>query len=352
MRVDELETPALTVDLDAVERNVRRAQTWCDEHRLALRAHVKTHKLPALAHLQVRSGAVGIACQKLGEAEVMAAAGLEDILLTFPILGAAKAARFAALARELRMAASGDSEAVARGLSAALVAAGTEAGFLVDCDTGFGRTGVQSPRDAVALAQLVDELPGLRLLGFMTYPTLPGSGSWLATAVELAAARGLTPTWVSGGGTPLDRLRAADAAAVLTEVRMGTYIYGDRMCMADGSVPLADCALRVRAMVVSRPVPERAIIDAGSKALTSDTATTISGYGYVVEYPEATVVQLNEEHGYVDLAPCDDRPAIGEVLTIIPNHACGATNMYDCVYAHRGADVIARWPIAARGKLH
>jgi D-serine deaminase-like pyridoxal phosphate-dependent protein len=351
MRVEDLDTPVPTVDLDAVERNVMRAQAWCDARGLALRPHVKTHKLPGLAHVQIRAGAVGIACQKLGEAEVMAAAGLADILVTYPIVGARKTARFAALAREVSMAAAGDSEVVARGLSAALEAAGAEAAFLVDCDTGFGRTGVQSPQDAVALARVADELPGLRFAGFATYPTLPGTGAWLGAAVELAEAAGLSPEWVSGGGTPADRLRAAEAAPALTEVRMGTYIYGDRACMMDGSVPLTECALRVRTTVVSRPTGARAILDAGSKALTSDGAPGVESYGYVVEYPEATIVQLNEEHAYVDLSACDEVPAVGEVVTVVPNHACGVTNLHDEVVAHRAGDVVAVWPVVARGRL-
>jgi D-serine deaminase-like pyridoxal phosphate-dependent protein len=351
MRIEDLDTPALTVDLDAVERNVARVQARCDEAGLALRPHIKTHKLPALAHLQLRAGAVGIACQKLGEAEVMTAAGLRDILLTYPIVGAAKARRFAALAREATMAAVGDSEVVARGLSAALDAVGASADFLVECDTGFGRTGVQTPAAAVELGALADTLPGLRFAGFMTYPTLPGTGAWLQSAAELAAARGLDVRWVSGGGTPAGRWEATREAPVLTEVRAGTYVYGDRMCIADGSVGLEDCALRLRVTVVSRPTSERAIVDAGSKALTSDTAPSLDGYGHVVEYPAARIPMLNEEHGYLDLTACSERPEIGETLTIVPNHACGTTNMHDEVVAHRGGEIVAVWPIAARGKL-
>ncbi len=351
LRIDELDTPSLTVDLDAVERNIGAVQARADARGLALRPHIKTHKLPSLAHLQLAAGAVGIACQKLGEAEVMAAAGIGDILLTFPLVGRAKTQRFAALAREIRMAAVGDSALVARGLSAALAEAGAEARFLVECDTGFGRTGVQSPEDAVELAALASTLPGLRFAGFMTYPTLPETGPWLQAAVDRARARGLAVDWVSGGGTPLDRWEAAAAAPVLTEMRPGTYVYGDRTCIADGSVALADCALRVRATVVSRPTADRAILDAGSKALTSDRPPTLEGYGYVCEYPDAAVSALNEEHGFVDVSRCERQPEVGEVVTIVPNHACGTTNMFDEVAAHRNGEVVAVWPIAARGKL-
>jgi D-serine deaminase-like pyridoxal phosphate-dependent protein len=349
MRLADVDTPALVVDLDAVEGNIDRLQARCDALGLAFRPHIKTHKLPALAHLQIARGAVGITCQKLGEAEVMAAAGVRDILVSYPIVGAAKAARFAALAGQVRMAAVGDSAAVPEGLSAALADAGTTAAFLVECDTGYGRTGVQTPEAAAELGALADSLPGLRFAGFMTYPTLPETGAWLAAARDAAQARGLDATWISAGGTPTDRWDARPEG--LTEWRAGTYVYGDRACVADGSVALEDCALHVRATVVSRPTPDRAILDAGSKALTSDKPAGLEGHGWLREYPEATVPRLDEEHGFVDLSACDERPEVGDVVNVLPNHACGATNLYDEVVAHRGGRVVAVWPVAARGRL-
>jgi D-serine deaminase-like pyridoxal phosphate-dependent protein len=351
MRLDELDTPVLTVDLDAVDRNIARMQAYCDEHGLALRPHVKTHKLPVLAHAQVRAGAVGIACQKLGEAEVMTAAGLDDVLITFPLVGRGKAERFASLARERRMATVGDSAEVARSLSGALAREGVEAGFLVECDTGFGRTGVQTAGDALELARLVSSLPGLRFAGLMTYPTLPESGPWLGSARERIEAAGLPVQVVSGGGTP-GAFRTHEVGEV-TEVRVGTYVYGDRACVAAAVTALEDCALRVRATVVSRPTPQRAILDAGTKTLTSDPAGGAEPgmFGTIVEHPEARVYNLNEEHGYVDVSRCQSRPAVGDVVTIVPNHACGTTNMHDEVVAHRGGEVVAVWPILARGKL-
>jgi D-serine deaminase-like pyridoxal phosphate-dependent protein len=347
--LDDVDTPALVVDLDAVERNIDRMQARCDELGVAFRPHIKTHKLPALAHRQLERGAVGIACQKLGEAEVMAAAGVRDILLTYPLVGRAKAARFAALASTIRLAAAGDSDVVAHGLSAALIETGATAAFLVECDTGYGRTGVPTPEAAAELGALADALPGLRFAGFMTYPTLPQTGEWLRAAVAAAEARGLTPTWISGGGTPVARWDALEPP--ITEVRAGTYVYGDRMCAADGSVARADCALHVRATVVSRPAPGRAILDTGSKSLTSDLPPGLDGYGELLEYPAARVPRLDEEHGYVDLSACEARPEIGEVVTVLPNHACGTTNLHDEVVAHRAGRVVAVWPVAARGRL-
>jgi len=351
MQIEALDTPVATVDLDAVDRNIARMQGYCDEHGLACRPHIKTHKLPAIAHMQLRAGAVGITCQKLGEAEVMEAAGLRDIMLTFPLVGAAKAERLAALARDATVSVVGDSDTVVRGLSAVLEREGAEVGFLVECDTGFGRTGVQSPEAAAELAELAASLPGLRFEGLMTYPTLPETGAWLRAAREAIEARGLHVACVSSGGTP--GWSRHHESGEITEVRGGTYVYGDRSCIANGSVPLDDCALRVRATVVSRPTADRAILDCGSKTLTNDPAEDASGggYGLVVEYPEARIYSLHEEHGHVDVSACSPGPEIGEVVTVIPNHACGCTNMFDEVAAHRGGRIVGVWPVAARGKL-
>lgn len=350
MEVTALDTPVATVDLDAVERNIARMQGYCDEHGLAFRPHVKTHKLPAIAHMQVRAGAVGITCQKLGEAEVMEAAGLRDILLTFPLLGAAKAERLAALAGEASVTVVGDSELVARGLSDSLTEAGVEVGFLVECDTGYARTGVQTPVAAADLAELVERLPGLRFDGLMTYPTLPGTGPWLRAAIEEIRSRALDVRTVSGGGT--SGLFSSHEVPELTEVRAGTYVYGDRACIANGTVPLEDCALRIRATVVSMPTESRGIVDSGSKALTSDPVEGEgSGHGLIVEYPEARLYALSEEHGHLDFGACASRPHLGEVVTVVPNHACGCTNLHDDVVVHRGGRVVGTWPVAARGRL-
>jgi D-serine deaminase-like pyridoxal phosphate-dependent protein len=351
MEIASLDTPVATVDLDAVERNIARMQGYCDEHGLAFRPHIKTHKLPAVAHMQIRAGAVGITCQKLGEAEVMEAAGLRDILLSFPLVGAAKTERLAALAGEATVSVVGDSEHVARGLSGALARAGAGVDFLVECDTGFARTGVQSPEAAAELAELADGLPGLRFAGLMTYPTLPETGPWLRAAREAIEARGLRVERVSAGGTPTHLIN--HLVGEVTEVRAGTYVYGDRSCIANGSVPLEDCALRIRATVVSRPTADRAILDSGSKTLTNDPAEEASGggRGLIVEYPEARIYTLSEEHGHVDVSACSRGPEVGEVVTIVPNHACGCTNMHDEVVVHRAGHVVGTWPVAARGKL-
>jgi D-serine deaminase-like pyridoxal phosphate-dependent protein len=345
----EADTPALLIDLDRVEHNIESLQRYCDEHSFASRPHIKTHKLPAIAHLQIRAGAVGIACQKLGEAEVMASAGLSDIFLTYPIVGREKVERLAALARQVRMSVVGDSEVVARGLSEVLDREGLEVDFLVECDTGFGRTGVQTPQAALALARFVERLPGLRFAGLMTYPTLDQSGAWMKAAREALEQAGLEVECVSGGGTPT--AKRTHEIGQITEIRAGTYVYGDRACVENGTVPIDECALNVLTTVVSRPTPERAIIDAGTKTLTSDPAGGAPGHGLIIEYPDASIYLLNEEHGYIDVSRCRHPPEVGEKLRVVPNHACGTTNMHNEAVVHRSGEPAGVWPIAARGKV-
>lgn len=349
MTLDELDTPFLTVELDAVERNIHVMQRYCDDHAIGLRPHVKTHKLPAIAELQLAAGAVGLTCQTLGEAALMVEHRCgDDILVTFPLIGIHKAERFARLATEVHMAVGADSAAVARGLSKALEAHGVSAGFLVDCDTGFGRTGVQSPQTAAELAQLVAKLPGLEFRGLMTHPTRVESGPWLREARRLIEAQGLEVSCVSGGGTPA--ALTSHLVGGITELRVGTYVYRDRRT-SSGSLP--DCALRVRSTVVSTPNRGRAILDAGSKTLTNDLGLTCHGatFGAIVEYEDAVVYQLSEEHGHVDVSRCDTPPQVGEVVTIIPNHACGTVNLHSEVALHRQGRGVRVVAVAGRGLM-
>ncbi len=348
--IDALDTPALVIDLDRVERNLRRCQDYADAHGLALRPHIKTHKIPEFAHRQVALGARGITCQKLGEAEVMADAGISDILITYNIVGEAKLARLAALARRCAIRTVADSAEVAEGLSAAMRAAGLTLPVLVECDTGAHRCGVATPEAAAALAARIDSLRGLRFLGLMTYPAYGGTeavSAWIAAALAACRARGLAVEVVSSGGTP-DLMRAHEVAGV-TEHRPGTYIYNDRSLVARGACAWEDCALAILATVVSRPASDRAIIDAGSKSLSSDLFG-LEGYGHIVEYPAATVFALSEEHGNLRIPPGTQGPRIGERVTVIPNHACVVSNLHDFAYGLRGGKVERTYAIAARGR--
>ena len=349
-KIDDLDTPSVLIDLDLVEANLRRAQDYADAHGLKLRPHIKTHKIPELARRQVELGAVGITCQKLGEVEAMADGGLRDILLTFNLLGRAKLHRLVALARRLRLSVTLDNAVVASELDAAMREAGLVLPVLIECDTGGERCGVQTPEEAVELAKLVAALKGVRLDGLMTYPArgqTAATAAWLNEAVALLEAAGIELAVVSTGGTP-DLYRAHEVAAA-SEHRPGTYIYHDRD-QARASLGLEACAMRILATVVSRPTDGRAILDAGSKTLSSD-ALGLDGFGLITEYPQAVLAKFSEEHGHVDCSASNARPRIGERVTIIPNHACAVTNLHDVVYGVRGDRVERVFKVEARGRV-
>jgi D-serine deaminase-like pyridoxal phosphate-dependent protein len=346
--VRELDTPVVTIDLDVVEANITRLQEYLDGHGIKNRPHIKTHKIPAIAHKQLAAGAVGIACQKIGEAEVMATAGIRDIMLPFNILGPAKLERLMALARQVRLGVTADSEVVTRGLSDAARWAGLELTVLVECDTGFQRVGVQSPEAALDLARLIARMPGLTFGGLMTYPNSEAAGKFFTRALELFRDAGVPVPEVSGGGTPV--MWQAHTVPGLTEHRAGTYVYNDRAVVRSGAATWEQCAMRVWATVVSQPTPGRAILDAGSKTLTSDLLG-FEDYGYVAEYPAARIYALSEEHGHVDVSECAQKPEVGDVVSIIPNHTCVVTNLHDTVLVTRGGKLEGEWAVAARGRI-
>lgn len=350
--IDHADTPCVLIDDAIAEANLARAQAYADSHRLPLRPHIKTHKLPHYARRQIALGAAGITCQKLGEAEVMAEAGIEDIFISYNILGAGKLARLVALQdRVARLAVAADSPETVAGYATRFTDTGRPLEVVVECDTGAGRCGVPDPAAALALARAIDAAPGLRFAGLMTYPPRgggPAVSSFFAEAKAALEAAGLPPERLSSGGTP-DLYRAAEVAPV-TEHRPGTYIYGDRMQIAWGHGSLADCALTVLATVVSRPTPDRAVLDAGSKALAADLSPA-TGHGHVVEYPEAVITALSEEHGIVDLSACDHRPGVGEKVRIVPNHVCVVSNLFDTVHIVRGGGIMETLPVAARGRV-
>ena len=347
----ELDTPCVLIDLDRVEANLQKAQQAADRAGIALRPHIKTHKLPRFAKRQVELGAVGITVQKLGEAEVMADAGLADMLLTFNIIGAAKLRRLAALHDRVTIRVVADSADCVAGLSRTFAGAARPLGVFVECDTGMGRCGVQSPEAALELARRIAAAPGLVFAGLMTYPAAGKyreADAWLARAKALLEEGGVAVPAITTGGTP--DIWHMDQAGAATEYRPGTYIYMDRSQVAAGAASYADCALTVLATVVSRPTETRAIIDAGSKALTSDLLG-LEGHGHVLDYPEARIVGLSEEHGTLDLSACVRKPEIGEAIRIVPNHCCPVSNLFDRVNLVRDGKLVESVAVAARGRV-
>lgn len=347
----DIDTPAVLIDLDRVEANLKRTQDYADSHGLKLRPHIKTHKLPRFAKRAMELGAVGITVQKLGEAEVFADAGISEIFLPYNIIGAAKLARLKALHARIHITVTADSAETVEGLSRTFADAPVPLTVLVECDTGMGRCGVQTPAAAWALAEKIANSPGLRFGGLMTYPAagqVEANAAWLNAAKLSLTGTGLPPEIISNGGTP-DLWRAHEVTAA-TEHRPGTYIYMDRFQVDKGVGSFADCALTVLATVVSRPTENRAIIDAGSKALTSDTLGMV-GFGLIEAYPDAVITGLSEEHGTVDLTNCAEKPQIGDKLRIIPNHACVVSNLFDTVTLISGDAVVETVDVAARGRV-
>lgn len=349
--IDDLETPVPIIDLDVVERNVTRWQARCDQLGIANRPHIKTHKLVGLARFQMDTGAKGITVQKLGEAEVMAGAGISDMLLTFNVIGRQKAKRLTDLARRTVISVVADNHDMVDGLAQAGRDAGRDIGVLVECDTGAGRNGVQTPQDALRLAQSIDQARGLRFGGLMTYA---GAGqrlradAFLAEARELCVKSGLPVETISTGGSP--DMWKDEGLQNITEYRAGTYIYFDRSLAVRGTCSFDDCALHVLTTVVSRPTPERAIVDAGTKSLTSDLLG-LEGYGVVHDLGDAKIYNANEEHGFLDISHLAAKPSVGDRLRVTPNHVCPVVNLFDEVVLVRGDRVIGAVKVDARGKV-
>ena len=236
--------------------------------------------------------------------------------------------------------------------AAAAVAAGRNLDVLVECDTGRQRAGVETAAEAIALAKDIAARPGLAFAGFLLYPPenrrSRATQAFLDEAMAGVRAAGLEPRVVSSGGTP--NLADLGRLVGVTEHRAGTYVFNDRMMMACGAATLDDCALHVVATVVSRAGPTRGCLDAGSKTLTSDVGG-LDGYGLILEYPEARIHKFAEEHGFIDFSACRERPQVGEVVRVVPNHVCPVVNLVDALVTTRGGKVVGEIPVAARGRI-
>ncbi|MBM3188450.1 MAG: D-TA family PLP-dependent enzyme [Chloroflexi bacterium] len=346
MNMYDLDTPALVIDLDVLERNIRSMAAHCAALGIPLRVHTKTHKIPEIARMQVEAGSQGITCQKLGEAEVMAQAGLDDILIPFNIVGEPKVRRLAELLRERTITVSLDSLDTATGLSEGLGRAGRAVRVLIELDTGGKRCGVQSPEAAAELGKQIVGLPGLDLRGIMTYPSFLEAKPFLQHTVALFQEAGLPCEVISGGGTGHE---AYSKEIGCTETRSGSYAY-EGMTRVQGFEDLAPdrCALRVLTTVVSVPTADRLIIDGGQKTFEAYPPVP---YGLVIEQPEARIYAMSVEHGHVDISQCSHRFRVGEKLSVIPRHQGKVTNMHDEVYGVRNGQVVLRWEVKGRGKV-
>ncbi len=364
MHISEVETPAILIDLDIMERNLARVNDYAKAHGLRLRPHTKTHKIPALGHRQLELGATGLTVAKVGEAEIMLSSNTPDLLVAYPVIGPAKLDRLMKVARQTRVSVSLDNMTAATQLSEAAVRAGVDIGVLAETDVGLGRVGVTPGEELISFAQQLQKLPRLELLGFAFYPghikMMDGGGvdgiaklSALVTRiVDEFKAAGLPVPIVSGGSTPA--LFHSHEVEGLNEIRPGTYIFNDRNTVELGACAWEDCAASIHCTVVSTARPGQMIIDGGSKTFSSDGLATgrDKAYGLVRESPGAFFHKMNEEHGYVDLTKAEKQDfQVGERVRVIPNHICVCMNLHEQVYGFRGETVEQVWKVEARGKL-
>jgi D-serine deaminase-like pyridoxal phosphate-dependent protein len=359
----DVDTPALLVDLDRLEANIRHYAEIAAKAGVQLRPHIKTHKTIEIANMQLRAGASGISTAKLSEAEVYAAAGITDIFVAYPVVGMEKARRAAKLAQRCHLIVGVESAKGAWQLSKAATEVGTTLFARVEIDSGLHRTGV-APGAAERLCRQVLELPGLQLNGIFTFrgasfpdaqtqdPQALGQqeGELMVALAEQLRRAGIPVKEVSVGSTPT-ALSAAFVPGV-TEVRPGTYVFFDRMTTRRGTSTPDEMALSILATVVSRPAPDVAIIDAGSKTFCGDIIPEnagLVGYGVTTDGVNGVVVRMNEEHGIVRLAP-DFAPEVGDKIAFFPNHVCTAVNLSDELVAVRAGVVQHVWSVAARGR--
>lgn len=375
MLLSDLPTPQVLIDHTRAMNNIARVQALASAAGHRLRPHAKTHKSPVVARWQIDAGAIGIACAKIGEAEVFADAGITDIRLPYPV-NPVNAPRLLALMDRAAISIIVDHADVARGWSNAMRRAGRTLDVLVKVDVGFHRCGIDPHGDALGFVQTVAALPGLTLRGLLSHAghayhaasedTLCAiAKEEAATLVDLkerATAAGIAIGEISVGATPTLRFSAGQPG--VTELRPGNYVYFDRTQVALGAASLDDCALTVLATVVAKH-PGRIILDCGSKTLTNDQARGIAaspGYGailagesdaldYAREIDETLLIErLSEEHATVRVTGAT-RLEPGDRVRVLPNHSCVVSNLVDVVRLVDGDQVIDSIPVAARGRI-
>jgi len=358
----ELDTPVAVIDLDIMQKNISEMANIAKNSGVQLRPHVKTHKVPEIASMQLKAGANGIACAKLGEAEVMVdAIGVNDIFIANLIVGEQKIERLLKLSEKARISVGVDSVNVAQPISDSAKKRGVKIPVIIKVDTGLHRIGVPHGEPAVELAKKIDKMAGLVFGGIYTHEghayglTEPNqakslaleAGQMMIQTAEMIRKAGIEVKTISVGSTPTARISCTING--ITEVRPGTYIFNDYFEMRLGVATENDCALTILATVISVPADERAVIDAGTKSFTSDKAQAFGVYGLIKGMPDVSLVRAYEEHGVLNTPKNKFR--VGDKVEIIPNHVCPAVNLFDELVALRNDKVEAIWKVSARGKL-
>jgi D-serine deaminase-like pyridoxal phosphate-dependent protein len=363
-RLDDLATPFLYVDLDRMSSNIDAMAAAARNLGVRLRPHAKTHKVPEIARLQIAAGATGITLAKISEAVVFVDAGIDDVFVAYQIVAPAQVERLVRLARRAKVRCAVDSREGAERLSRAATDAGVELGVLLEIDLGIGRTGVPAGIAACDLATRIGELPSLRLIGVYGFrgfrafaEAAEGREEWgrvegeaLVSAAADLRAIGLPIAEVSAGSTPT-ALPAGSVRGV-TEIRPGQYLFGCANVVAQGAMRTDEVALFARATVISRPADDRAVVDAGSKTLSTDGPWEPgSGFGYLASDPSTRVASVWEEHGVLALGENSRALRVGDRVSIVPNHVCTAINLHDRIVGVRDDRIEVVWKVAARGRL-
>ncbi len=359
-----LNTPVLVLDLDSLDRNIATMASLAREHGVALRPHAKTHKSADIGKRQIAAGAVGLCCAKIGEAEVMADAGIDGILITSPVAAPAAIVRLAALAkRAAGLMATVDSPEVAARIQHALEAADARLDIVIDVDPGIRRTGVASPADAVALAEAIAASPNMTLRGIQYYcgsqQHIEGYADRRAAIVDrtdylkqvIAAMRdaGFAPGIITGGGTGTHRIDLE--LGVFTELQTGSYVFMDKQYLdcdltGDGAVPF-ETSLAVDARVVSANHAALVTIDSGYKSLSTDGGSAQVRAGAPAE---TMFMFMGDEHAAL-IGPdigLNLRP--GDAVSLIVPHCDPTVNLYDFYHVVRGDTLVDLWPVSARGR--
>lgn len=352
----ELDTPALLLDLDILERNIAAMQQFADGNGFALRPHIKTHKSLAIAERQLQAGAAGLCLATTSEAEVMMASSAADLLLAYPIVGARKLDRLAPLVDTGRLTLVTDSLAVTEGYRQLAAHTGREIPVLVEVDTGMDRVGV-NPSGLLELASAVQATPGLRLRGIMTHAghahdaddregiiaTARSEARIMGDAREVLERAGLELEVVSAGSTiTTPYLQSSDG---ITEVRPGTYVYNDLRTLGRYACTMDAIAMTVLATVVSVN-GQRVTLNSGSKTLTP-TKDANFGYGRLIDYPDATFARLSEEHATVVMPGTSNPLKVGDRVRVLPIHVCVWSDLQEEAYGIRGNAIVERISIDA-----
>lgn len=362
MAVEEVDTPALIVELDPLQANLTRMATYAREHHMRLRPHAKMHKCPAMAQRQLALGAVGVCCQKVSEAEVMVAGGVEDVLISNQVVGVSKLERLAKLASQARVGVCVDDPGNARALSAAATSAGTVIDVYVEIDVGARRCGVLPGVPALELAQTLANLPGLRLMGLQAYhgaaQHLRAPAERAAAIAEAAAQAGQTRDLLLRAGLPCPIVTGAGtgtyvletASGVYNELQAGSYAFMDADYGRNiEAQPFTRC-LFVLATVMSRS-PDRAVVDAGLKAHSVDSGMPlVHADAAGVPLPGLEFLKASDEHGVI-VSRGGVLPALGAKLRLVPGHIDPTVNLHDWIVGVRTGQVEELWPVTARGAM-